>query len=312
MATPADLRPVRMTVRATETLEGAGFPVRRPFPTRALEDLDPFLLLDEMGPTDAGPGEAKGAPDHPHRGFETVTYLLSGEVRHRDSHGGVGRIGPGDVQWMTAGDGVVHSELPGERILAEGGRMHGFQLWVNLPGRHKRTPPRYQDLRAATIPVVRTPDGLATMRVIAGQALGASAATRTFTPILYLHVSLAPGGRLEQPVPPGWNAFAYVFSGRARVGREARLARSGELVVLHRKGGPVAIAAEPDGEGAEVLLAAGEPIGEPVARYGPFVMNTEQEIVQAIADYRAGRMGEIQAEPLGRDAGGSGPGGAAP
>src|SRR5512138_703387 len=203
MATRADPRPVRMTVRATETLEGDGFHVRRPFPTRVLEDLDPFLLLDEMGPTDAGPGEARGAPDHPHRGFETVTYLLAGELVHRDSHGGSGRIGPGDVQWMTAGDGVVHSELPGERILREGGRMHGFQLWVNLPARDKR---------------VRTPDGLAVVRVIAGEALGASAPTRTHTPVLYLHVSLAPGGRLAQPVASGWNAFAYVFSGRARVG----------------------------------------------------------------------------------------------
>ncbi|HEY6099852.1 MAG TPA: pirin family protein [Anaeromyxobacter sp.] len=296
MAMRGDPRPVRMTVRATETLEGGGFRVRRPFPTRVLEDLDPFMLLDEMGPTDAGPGEAKGAPDHPHRGFETVTYLLSGELIHRDSHGGAGRIGPGDVQWMTAGDGVVHSELPGEKILAEGGRMHGFQLWVNLPARDKRARPRYQDLRAAAIPVVRTPDGLATVRVIAGEALGASAATRTHTPILYLHVTLAPGGRLEQPVAGGWNAFAYVFSGRARVGREERLARPGDLVVLDREGGPVVLAADRDGEAAEVLLAAGEPIAEPVVRYGPFVMNTEQEIVEAIADFRAGRMGEIEAE----------------
>ncbi len=296
MATRADPRPVRMTVRATETLEGGGFPVRRPFPTRVLEDLDPFLLLDEMGPTDAGPGEAKGAPDHPHRGFETVTYLLAGEMLHRDSHGGAGRIGPGDVQWMTAGDGVVHSELPGERILAEGGRMHGFQLWVNLPAKDKRARPRYQDLRAAAIPRVRTPDGLATVKVIAGEALGAAAPTRTHTPMLYLHVSLAAGGRLEQPVPPGWNAFVYVFSGRARVGREGRLARSGEMVVLDREGGPVVLAADADGEGAEALLAAGEPIGEPVVRYGPFVMTSEREIVEAISDYRAGRMGRIEAE----------------
>src|SRR5512138_311777 len=170
MATRADPRPVRMTVRATETLEGGGFLVRRPFPTRVLEDLDPFLLLDEMGPTDAAPGEAKGAPDHPHRGFETVTYLLSGEMVHRDSHGGAGRIGPGDVQWMTAGDGVVHSELPGERILVEGGRMHGFQLWGNPPPRHKRARPRSQDLHAAAIPVVGTPDGLVSVKVIAGEA----------------------------------------------------------------------------------------------------------------------------------------------
>jgi redox-sensitive bicupin YhaK (pirin superfamily) len=174
--------------------------------------------------------------------------------------------------------------------------MHGFQLWVNLPARDKRARPRYQDLRAAAMPVVRTADGLATVRVVAGEALGASAPTRTHTPILYLHVSLARGGRLEQPVAGGWNAFAYVFSGVARVGREGRLARSGDLVVLEREGGPVILAADAAGAGAEVLLAAGEPIGEPVVRYGPFVMNTEQEIVEAIADFRAGRMGEIAAE----------------
>jgi len=295
MATRADPRPVRMTVRATETIEGGGFHVRRPFPTRALEDLDPFLLLDEMGPTDAGPGEAKGAPDHPHRGFETVTYLLAGEMRHRDSHGGSGRIGPGDAQWMTAGDGVVHSEMPGERILAEGGRMHGFQLWVNLPARDKRTRPRYQDLRAAAIPVVRTADGLATVRVIAGEALGALAATRTHTPILYLHVSLAPGGRLEQPVPAGWNAFAYVFSGErgsgARVGWRARGPRGARPRGRSRRarGGRRRRA-------RRAPPRRGEPIREPVVRYGPFVMNTEQEIVEAIADYRAGRMGAIEAE----------------
>jgi redox-sensitive bicupin YhaK (pirin superfamily) len=294
MATRADLRSVRMTVRATEAREGAGFPIRRSFPTRALEDLDPFLLLDEMGPMELGPGEAKGAPDHPHRGFETVTYLLSGEMLHRDSHGNAGRLAPGDVQWMTAGAGVVHSELPGDRILAEGGRMHGFQLWVNLPRRDKRARPRYQDLRAAEIPVARTPDGLATVRVIAGEALGAAAPTRTHTPILYLHASLAAGGRLVQPVPAGWNAFAYVFAGAARVGREERSARSGDLVVLEREGGAVAIAA---GDGAaEVLLAAGAPLGEPVVRWGPFVMNEEEEIREALEDYRAGRMGEIPAE----------------
>jgi redox-sensitive bicupin YhaK (pirin superfamily) len=294
MAIRGDLRSVRMRLRATETREGAGFLVRRSFPTRVLEDLDPFLLLDEMGPVDLGPGEAKGAPDHPHRGFETVTYLLAGELVHRDSHGNAGRLSPGDVQWMTAGAGVVHSELPGARLLAEGGRMHGFQLWVNLPRREKRARPRYQDLRAAAIPVARTEDGRATVRVVAGEALGRSAPTRTHTPLLYLHVSLAAGGALVQPVPSGWNAFAYVFEGAARVGSEERSARAGDLVVLEREGGPVRLAA--DGAPAEVLLVAGEPLGEPVARYGPFVMNTEEEITEAFEDFRAGRMGQIRAE----------------
>ncbi len=296
MATRGDLRSVRMVVRSTETTEGGGFHVRRPFPTRVLDHLDPFLLLDEMGPSDLGPGEAKGAPDHPHRGFETVTYLLSGEMEHRDSHGNAGRLGPGDVQWMTAGSGVVHSEMPSARLLAEGGRMHGFQLWVNLPRKDKRATPRYQDLRAEAIPVARSADGLVTVRVVAGEALGTSATTRTHTPILYLHASLAPGGSLVQPVSSGWHVFAYVFRGRARVGREERLVRSGELAILEAEGGPVAIGAAP-GEGpAEVLLVGGEPIGEPIARYGPFVMNTEDEIVEAVQDYRAGRMGEIPAE----------------
>lgn len=290
-------RTVRMTVRAIETTEGAGFHVRRPFPTRAVDHLDPFLLLDEMGPSVLGPGEAKGAPDHPHRGFETVTYLLDGEMVHRDSRGNAGRLLPGDVQWMTAGAGIVHSELPGERILAEGGRMHGFQLWVNLPRTQKLARPRYQDLRAAAIPVARSQDGRVTVRVIAGEALGATSSTRTHTPILYLHASLAAGGRLVQPVPAGWNVLAYVFAGSVRVGAEERVARSGELVVLERAGGPALLAGHGEG-GGEALLLAAEPIGEPVARYGPFVMNDEEEIREAIADYRAGRMGMIAAETV--------------
>jgi quercetin 2,3-dioxygenase len=287
------LRPVRMVLTAARQLEGGGFEVRRPFPGRVVDQLDPFLLVDEMGPADFAPGQAKGAPDHPHRGFETVTYLLSGELEHRDSAGHAGRLGPGDVQWMTAGGGVVHGELPSAKLLREGGRLHGFQIWVNLPRREKRTPARYQDLRAEAIPSAETPDRKVRARVIAGEALGAHAPTRTHTPILYLHLSLRPGGRLVQPVPDGWNALAYVFDGTARVGAERRLARSGELVVLQRTGGPVAIEAEESGHPAEVLLLAGEPIGEPVARYGPFVMNTEDEIAEAIEDYRSGRMGAI-------------------
>jgi quercetin 2,3-dioxygenase len=292
---PTPLRSVRMTVRAIEAQEGAGFVVHRPFPTRVLDQVDPFLLLDEMGPSELGPGEAKGAPDHPHRGFETVTYLLEGEMEHRDSHGHAGRIGPGDVQWMTAGAGVVHSEMPTPRFQATGGRMHGFQLWVNLPAREKRARPRYQDLRADTIPVARADEGRAVARVVAGSALGASAPTRTFTPILALHVSLAPGGRVEIPVPAGWNPFVYVFGGAAMVGAEARSARVGDLVVLAADEGVVAASAEGDAT-AELLVVAGEPLREPVVRYGPFVMNTEAEIHEAIADYRSGRMGEIAPE----------------
>ncbi len=293
MATRGDLRSIRMVARAIESTEGGGFHVRRPFPARILDHVDPFLLVDEMGPSDYGPREAKGAPDHPHRGFETVTYLLAGEMVHRDSHGHWGRLGPGDVQWMTAGAGIIHSEMPGALLLAEGGRMHGFQIWVNLPAREKRARPRYQDIRAERIPVARTADGLATVRVVAGEALGAAAATQTHTPIAFLHVSLAPGGRLVQPVPDGWNALAYVFDGVARAGAEERPLGSGELAVMETAGGPVALAAEQETGWAEVLLLAGEPIREPIARWGPFVMNTEEEIRQAIHDYRSGRMGEI-------------------
>jgi hypothetical protein len=287
------LRSVRAVVPSTRTLEGAGFAVRRPFPSRVLADVDPFLLLDEMGPSDHGPGEARGAPDHPHRGFETVTLLLDGELEHRDSHGNAGRIRPGEAQWMTAGAGVVHSELPAPRVLRDGGRMHGFQIWVNLPRAQKWLRPRYQDLRAGAIPVPASEDGRARVRVVAGEALGASAPTRTHTPILVLDVELEPGGRVEQPVPRGWNALAYVYQGRALVGRDRRPVADGGMALLHGDGD--ALALEGDAR-SRVLVLAGEPLREPVARYGPFVMSTEEEILQAIADYRAGRMGEIPAE----------------
>jgi redox-sensitive bicupin YhaK (pirin superfamily) len=291
----AGIRSVEGLVETFRGREGAGFEIRRPFPTQSFEFLDPFLLLDEMGPTENGPGQAKGAPDHPHRGFETVTYLLSGEMDHRDSRGGGGRLVPGDAQWMTAGAGIVHSELPTPRILREGGRMHGFQLWVNLPAGAKMSRPRYQDLRATAIPAVATPDGKGRVSVLSGAALGAAAATRTHTPILYLHVSLDPGGVAELPVPRGWNAAAYVFRGRAEVGEaDGRPVASGQLAVLAHDGEAVRVRGGP--EGAELLLVAGEPIREPVVHYGPFVMNTEQEIEQAVADYRAGRMGEIPPE----------------
>jgi redox-sensitive bicupin YhaK (pirin superfamily) len=295
MTSPAPYRSVHAVITATETLEGAGFRVRRPFPTRPLDHLDPFLLLDEMGPMELGPGEAKGAPDHPHRGFETVTYLLSGEMVHRDSHGGGGVIRPGQVQWMTAGAGVVHSEMPSAAFQRTGGRMHGFQLWVNLPRAEKLTAPRYQGLGAATLPTVRSADGLAEVKVIAGEALGARAATATHTPILYVHATLRPGGSLGLPVAAGWNAFAYVFEGRTRVGREGRAAPSGTMVILEDDGAGILLAADGDAT-AQVLVLAGRPLGEPVARYGPFVMSTEQELREAFDDYRSGRMGRIPAE----------------
>ena len=283
-------------VDAIRTLEGAGFAVRRPFPTRALDHVDPFLLLDEMGPADLGPGEAKGAPDHPHRGFETVTYMLSGRMEHRDSQGNAGQLGPGDVQWMTAGAGVVHSEMPAPEFLRTGGRMHGFQLWVNLPRRDKMMRPRYQEVPAGRIPVASTADGTVTVRVIAGEALGAHAVIDTRTPIIYLHYTLRPGARVEQAMPGSHGAMAYVFGGEGRFGAEARSARDGQLVVFADDGDAVSLAAPVAAGGPlDLLLLAGVPLREPVARYGPFVMSTEGEIRQAILDYQAGRMGQIGA-----------------
>jgi hypothetical protein len=281
-------------VNASRQLEGAGFVVNRPFPSQGMALVDPFLLLDEMGPMELAPGEAKGAPDHPHRGFETVTYMISGKMEHRDSHGNAGRLGPGDVQWMTAGAGVVHSEMPAEDFQRQGGRMHGFQLWVNLPQRDKMIRPHYQEIPAGGIPVATSADGKATVRVIAGESMGKQAVINTRTPIVYLHFTLQPGASVVQPVPAEYNAFAYVFSGEGRLGREAKTATEHQMVMFAGDGEAVTLAAPESASGPlEVLLIAGAPLREPVARYGPFVMNTKEEIIKAFEDYREGRMGEI-------------------
>ena len=283
-------RTVRRVLPSVETLEGAGFLVHRPFPTSALDHFDPFLLLDEMGPMDLGPDQAKGAPDHPHRGFETVTYLLEGRMEHGDSRGNRGKLGPGDVQWMTAGSGVVHSEMPDPEFAARGGRMHGFQLWVNLPRKDKMMKPRYQEVPAAAIPLGRSPDGSVTARVIAGEALGARAVIDTRTPIAYFDVTLAPGAALEQPLSEDFNAFAYVVEGAGLFGAAKTPARPHELVLFGNDGGTARLAAGPD-SALRVLLIAGRPLGEPVARAGPFVMNTRAEVVQAFEDFQQGRLG---------------------
>jgi redox-sensitive bicupin YhaK (pirin superfamily) len=286
-------RPVLSVTTAHRQKEGGGFIVRRPFPSQGLERVDPFLLLDELGPVDYAPGEAVGAPDHPHRGFETVTYMLAGESEHEDSAGHRGVLGAGDVQWMTAGRGVVHSEEPSRRMREEGGRVHGFQLWVNLPAKDKMMAPRYQEIPGAGIPAATSDDGLATVRVIAGEALGARAVIDTRTPILYQHWTLRPGARIAQPVPADHRGAVYVFDGIVRLGPAARAVRAGQLAVLG-DGDAVELAVGADAAGpAELLLLAGRPLGEEVAWWGPFVMNTEAEIRQAIADFRSGRMGEI-------------------
>jgi quercetin 2,3-dioxygenase len=288
-------RTVARIVNSIETLEGGGFLVRRPFPKASFSEFDPFLLLDEMGPMELGAGQAKGAPDHPHRGFETVTYLLSGDMEHKDSRGHAGRLRPGDVQWMTAGAGVIHSEMPTPEFARSGGRMHGFQLWVNLPKRDKMMKPRYQEIPSAEIPKATSPDGLVNVSVIAGEAMGKKAVIETRTPIIYLHYRIKPGGVASQQVPDAYNAFAYIIEGEGLFGSESERAEDGQMVLFARDGDEMLIENPVDAEATlEVLLIAGVPLNEPISRYGPFVMNTQAEIRQAIEDYRLGRMGAIE------------------
>lgn len=289
----AETRSVSAVVQATRTLEGAGFVVNRPFPSGPLRQFDPFLLLDEMGPMDLKPGEAKGAPDHPHRGFETVTYMLSGSFEHMDSSGHYGKLNPGDVQWMTAGSGVIHSEMPEKSFTKAGGRMHGFQLWVNLPKKEKMVAPYYQDIPKAKIPVAQTEDGKVTVRTIAGQSLGTNAVIKTKTPILYLHITMEPGSTFVQPVPHDFNVFAYVVEGSGVLGRNrTRIEKNHQMAVFANDGTGVYLQAD-EKSPLDLLLIGGIPLNEPIARYGPFVMNTEEEISQAIEDYQSGRMGVI-------------------
>lgn len=289
-------RTVAGVVNSIETLEGGGFLVRRPFPKASFSEFDPFLLLDEMGPMEVAPGEAKGAPDHPHRGFETVTYLLAGDMEHKDSRGHAGRLRPGDVQWMTAGAGVIHAEMPAREFARDGGRMHGFQLWVNLPKRDKMMKPRYQEIPNSQIPKATSADGLVMVSVIAGEAMGEKAVIETRTPIIYLHYRIEPGGAATQQVPGAYNAFAYIVEGEGLFGPEGERAGDGQMVLFAQDGDEVRIENSSDAKTPlEVLLIAGVPLNEPVARYGPFVMNTQAEIRQAIEDYQQGRMGAINA-----------------
>ena len=286
-------RSVNAVIDSVRTLEGGGFPVRRPFPTKELMQFDPFLLLDHLGPVTWGPGEGIGAPDHPHRGFETVTYLLSGGFQHKDSTGHAGKLKAGDVQWMTAGSGVVHSELPTDDFMRDGGVMHGFQVWVNLPARDKMIKPRYQEIPAAQIPIATSSDGKVTVRVIAGQALGKSAVIETRTPIYYLYYTIQPGGAVAQDIPNGYNALVYLISGELKVGEEQKSVHEGQMAQLG-DGDAVHLTVASDAAApADFLLLAGQPLNEPVARYGPFVMNTREQIEQAFRDYQSGRMGQI-------------------
>jgi redox-sensitive bicupin YhaK (pirin superfamily) len=286
----ASVREAARVVTAHRQREGAGFIVRRPFPTQGMDHVDPFLLLDEMGPVDYRPGEAVGAPDHPHRGFETITYMLEGQFEHEDSAGHKGVLRPGDVQWMTAGAGIVHSEMPSREIRDKGGRVHGFQIWVNLPAKLKMTRPRYQEVAGANIPQAASPDGRARVRVVAGEALGASAVIDTHIPIVYQDWTLDSGADVTVALPREQQAMAFVFEGSALVGNEGKEIKDGQLAML---GEGDAVRLRGAAGGGRLLLLAGVPIREPVARYGPFVMNTQDEIVQAVRDYQSGKMGEI-------------------
>jgi redox-sensitive bicupin YhaK (pirin superfamily) len=292
MSVPGLVAPRSLTrvIPAVETLEGGGFLVRRPVPVRGVEQVDPFLLLDEMGPMDHAPGEAAGAPDHPHKGFEIITYLLDGEMEHRDSHGNHGVLHAGDVQYMAAGSGLVHSEMPTDSFERTGGRRHGFQIWVNLAKADKTMAPRYRDVRASEIPVAHPSPGI-TARVIAGSAFGVEGPVHTVTPWIYAHVTLASGASIAERIPRELTATIYVFEGVGRIG--TREVRRGDYAVFADDGETIAL--ENAGrEPLEALVLCARPIHEPMVRYGPFVMNTIDEIERAFRDFQAGRFGEIK------------------
>jgi redox-sensitive bicupin YhaK (pirin superfamily) len=299
---PADrsaIRPVKTVTDAPAGFEGEGFPVRRAFAGVPLAELDPFIHMDQMGEVEYAPGEPKGTPWHPHRGFETVTYIIDGVFRHQDSNGGGGLITNGDTQWMTAGGGILHIEEPPEDLVMSGGLFHGFQLWVNLPARLKMTSPRYQDIRAGQVALLSSADGGALARLIAGDLAGHHGPGVTHTPITLLHVTLQPGAQIRLPWRRDFNALVYVLGGSGTVGQEKRAVGSGQLVAFG-SGEVITVAAAqvPEGPGhaLDILVLGGQPIREPVAAYGPFVMNTRDELVKAFEDFQAGRLGTIPAQ----------------
>ncbi|HEY9244293.1 MAG TPA: pirin family protein [Streptosporangiaceae bacterium] len=298
-ATAAE-RPVLSVTTAPSGFEGEGFPVRRAFAGVDLRQLDPFIHMDQMGEVDYAPGEPKGTAWHPHRGFETVTYIIDGVFRHQDSNGGGGLITNGDTQWMTAGGGILHIEEPPEDLVMSGGLFHGFQLWVNLPRRLKMTNPRYQDIRAQQVSLLSSADGGTLIRVIAGDLAGHPGPGITHTPITLLHATVQPGAQLRLPWRREFNALVYVLAGSGRVGPQHHPVRTGQLAVFGA-GDALTVQASPAQDGPsrelDILVLGGEPIREPVAAYGPFVMNTRDELVQAFEDFQAGRLGTIPAEP---------------
>ena len=291
-------RPVAGVTAAPSGFEGEGFPVRRAFAGAPIEALDPFIHMDQMGSVDYGPGEPRGTDWHPHRGFETVTYMLDGTFQHQDSNGGGGVITDGATQWMTAGGGILHIETPPEELVLSGGLFHGLQLWVNLPRAQKWVAPRYQDLRGNTVSLLASPDGGALVRIIAGDVGTHVGPGSTYTPMTMLHATIAPGAQLELPWLEDFNALGYVLAGDGFVGPERRPVTTGQLTVFG-PGDAITIAADERQESRhpnlEVVLLGGQPIREPVAWGGPFVMNTKQEVLQAFEDFQAGKLGQIPA-----------------
>lgn len=293
-------RPVRSVTTAPRGFEGEGFPVRRAFAGVDLADLDPFVHLDQMGEVEYAPGEPKGTPWHPHRGFETVTYMIDGIFEHEDSQGGGGTITNGDTQWMTAGSGILHIEKPPEHLVVSGGLFHGFQLWVNLPAAQKFTPPRYQDLRAGEVVLLSSSDGGTLIRLIAGDLAAHQGPGATHTPMTMIHATLSPGARLRLPWRRDFNALAYVLGGKGWVG-DHRPIVPGQLA-LYGPGDVMTLGADPSQEtrspNFDVLILGGRPIREPVAWMGPFVMNTHAELAQAFDDFQRGRLGTIPARSV--------------
>ncbi|MET0457655.1 MAG: pirin family protein [Ilumatobacteraceae bacterium] len=290
-------RPVVSVTTAPSGFEGEGFPVRRAFAGVDLSLLDPFIHMDQMGEVDYAPYEPKGTDWHPHRGFETVTYIIDGTFQHQDSHGGGGVISNGATQWMTAGSGILHIETPPEELVVSGGTFHGVQLWVNLPSAKKMTRPRYQNLEGDQSALLSSPDGGALVRLIAGEVAGHVGPGSTHTPIAVAHATLAPGARLEIPWPTDFNALAYVLAGSGTVGAERRPVTLGQLTVFGA-GDTLTLDNPGRSEPLELLLLGGRPLREPVAQYGPFVMNTRAELAQAVDDFNAGRLGTIPADGL--------------
>lgn len=295
-------RPVTSVTTAPAGFEGEGFPVRRAFAGLTYAQIDPFVHMDQMGEVEYAPGEPKGTSWHPHRGFETVTYMIDGTFQHHDSTGGGGLISDGDTQWMTAGGGILHIEKPPEQLVVTGGLFHGIQLWVNLPAARKMTPPRYQDIGRDKVALVASPDGGALVRIIAGDIDGHAGPGVTHTPIALAHATLAAGATLRLPWRSDFNAIVYVLSGTGFVGAERRPVTTGRTV-LFGAGDVLTVAADPVGDGPtrelDVLVLGGEPIREPVVQYGPFVMNTRDEIIRALEDFQRGAMGRIPATHLG-------------